>query len=818
MTRTLLSFAIATLLAAPVWAQQATPDATAAPADDSATDDPMLDVVISTGTRRQDRTVKESMSAIDVIQSDALQNAGNTELQAVLSRTVPSFNFPRTSITDASDHVRPAQLRGLAPDQTLVLINGKRRHRTAIINVNGTVGRGSSPVDLNAIPSAAIERIEVLRDGASAQYGSDAIAGVINVVLKDQREGGAIDLRVGQYDEGDGDLFQTSANVGLGLGENGYANFTVEYRDKAATNRAAPDRRQQYPLVNGAPDPREASFDRLNHRFGDADTQDRSLTFNSEVPFTEGSQFYAFGTLNDRDGNSAGFFRRALDARNVPAIYPDGFLPLILSDVQDRAGVAGVRGEWENGWAYDLSINAGNSRFAFTIDNSLNNSVGATSQTRFYAGRLESGQTAANFDLNRGFDVGFLASTLNVATGLEYRDERFEISPGEASSYFGTGSQVFPGFRPGDSGKRSRSSWSAYLDLEGDVNDQLTLGAAARYEDYSDFGNETSGKLSARFALTERYALRATYATGFRAPNLQQQYYSTTATNFINGQPFDIRTFAVTDPVAQALGAEPLKAETSESYTLGFVGEPIDGWSLTLDLYKIKIEDRINLSENLTGTAVRNFLAARGFPGTDGGRYFTNALDTDTEGLDFITSYDFDLADAGTLTATLAYNYSDTDITRIAPNPPELSSGGLNLLRIGRVEAGRLQAATPQDKIILGTDWAIGDFTTRITSTRYGKYKLLATNPLQDEVFDPEWVFDVSVSYQWNAATFTLGLENATDNYPEKLRQDLRVDANGFVSSGPLDNSFAGILPYARGEAPFGFNGRFYYAKLNYQW
>lgn len=814
MIRKLLPFAIAGVLSSAAYAQ-----GTSSNDDDTGTSpETMLDVVVTTGTRRLDRTIKDSLSAIDVIQSDELENAGTAELQAVLTRQIPSFNFPRSSITDASDHVRPAQLRGLAPDQTLVLINGKRRHRTAIINVNGTVGRGSSPVDLNAIPIGAIQRIEVLRDGASAQYGSDAIAGVINVVLKNNSEGGSVDVRVGQYDEGDGDLGQISANLGLGLGDGGFANITAEWRDKEGTNRSGPDRRQQYPLVNGLPDPREAGFNRINHRFGDAETTDRLLTLNAEVPFLEGSQFYAFGTLSDRDGNSAGFYRRAFDARNVPSIYPDGFLPLIISDVQDRSFVFGVRGFTGNDWAWDLSFNYGTSVFDFTIGNSLNTSIGASSPTRFYAGELRSDQKAVNFDLSHSTAVGFMDGPLNIAVGAEFREETFEISPGDPSSYFGTGSQVFPGFRPSDSGERKRNNWALYSDLEGDFTDRFSVGAALRYEDYSDFGTETSGKLSARFALTDNYAVRATYSTGFRAPNLQQQFYSTTATNFINGVPFDIRTFAVTDPVARALGAEALKAEQSDSFSVGFVAEPIAGLTVTLDFYRIEIDDRIILSENLTGPAVRTFLAARGFPGTDGGRYFTNAIDTRTEGLDLIARYNFNLGDAGSLATTFAYNYSDTDITRVAPNPVQLTQGGLNLQRIGRVEIGRVQAASPQDKIIIGTDYSVGDFSARLTSTRYGKYKLLAANPIQDEAFDPEWVLDLALSYTWNRTTLTLGAENLTDNYPRELRAILVTNANGFVDSGPGDNSFAGILPYARGEAPFGFNGRFYYLRVNHSW
>jgi iron complex outermembrane receptor protein len=817
-----LSVAIATILFSAVHVTAAhaqNADATDASTENADANETALDTVIVTGTRRADRTVGESLSPIDVLTPTEIENTGTPDLQAVLTRLVPSFNFPRTSITDASDHVRPAQLRGLAPDQTLVLINGKRMHRTAIINVNGTVGRGSSPVDLNTIPIGAIERVEVLRDGASAQYGSDAIAGVINIVLKTDASGGNVDASYGQYDAGDGELNDIWANTGIALGDGGFVNITAEWKDKGFTNRAAPDLRQQYPLLNGAPDPREAAFDRINHRFGDADTTDRQLFVNSVLPLSEdGNEFYAYVGISDRDGESAGFYRRAVDPRNVLRVHPDGFLPLINSDVRDRTFVAGFRGFFGDGWSWDLSANSGDSQFDFTITDSLNNSLPDSNQTEFFAGTLDAGQAALNFDIRNAFDVGFMNSPLSSAFGVEFRRETFEISPGELSSYTGTGSQVFPGFRPSDSGEHSRHNTALYADFEGEVTEVFSVGAALRYEDYSDFGSQTSGKLSARYAITPEYALRATVSTGFRAPNLQQQFYSTTATNFINGVPFDIRTFPVDNPVAQALGAEDLKAEESTSYSLGFVAQPLDNLSATLDVYRIDIDDRIILSENLTGAAVRTFLAARGFPGTDGGRYFTNAIDTKTDGVDLVVRYDHDLADYGSLGATFAYNYNDTDMTRIAPNPTELTQGGLNLQRIGRVETGRIQAGPPRDKTILGVDWNVGAFTARLTGTRYGEWAILATNPLQDEFFDPQWVTDLALSYRWGQSTFTLGSENLFDQYPRKLREDLRFDANGFASAGPLDNSFVGILPYARGEAPFGFNGRFVYAKFRYQW
>ncbi len=293
----------------------------------------------------------------------------------------------------------------------------------------------------------------------------------------------------------------------------------------------------------------------------------------------------------------------------------------------------------------------------------------------------------------------------------------------------------------------------------------------------------------------------------------------TTATNFIGNVPFDIRTFAVTNPVAQALGAEPLKAETSGSLSLGITADVFDGLNLTLDWYRIDIDDRIILSENLTGAPVRTFLAARGFPGTDGGRYFTNAVDTRTTGFDLVGRYRHGFENWGDLQLTLGYNRGDTDIERIAPNPAVLGQGGLNLQRVGRVEIGRLTVSPPEDKLNLGADWNWGSLTVQSQATRYGKWTVLNSNPLLDQTYDAKWVADVSLSWDFGGGIkATAGVENLFDIYPQKTQQDLRFDANGFAVAGPLDNTFTGILPYARGEAPFGFNGRFYYARVRYEW
>ncbi|MDX2300523.1 MAG: TonB-dependent receptor [Xanthomonadaceae bacterium] len=768
---------------------------------DAGSDKPKsLDQVIVTGTRVADRTVAESLSPIDVLSVEKLDTFGTSELIQSLSRTIPSFNFPNTSITDGSDHVRPAQLRGLAPDQTLVLVNGKRRHTTAIVNVNGSLGRGSSPVDLNAIPSSAIERIEVLRDGAAAQYGSDAIAGVINVVLKGARSGTGADYRYGEFDKGDGELNDISGYTSLDIGKDGYFTVAAEYRDRNPTNRSRPDPRQQFPLINGQPDPREATFDRLNHRFGDAAVEDQLLFVNSAVPLTDNVEFYTFANYSQREGNAAGFYRRALDARNVPAIHPDGFLPLILSDSDDASVFGGLRGSLDNGWNWDLSVGWGGNEFDFNVGNSVNTSLGAASPTEFFAGRLENGQTTVNLDVNRGFDVG-LAYPLTVAAGVEYRRDTYQITAGEPDSFFGSGSQVFPGFRPSDATDQARHNWSGYVEFDADLTDKLSAGFAARYEDYSDFGTTLSGKFSARYAFTDTVALRGTVSNGFRAPSLSQQLFSTTATNFIGGVPFDVRTFPVDSPIAQALGAEPLDAEESTNFSIGLVVQAADNWNITLDAYHIKVRDRIVLSGNLTGTAVRNFLATQGFANVDGGRYFTNAVDTTTEGIDLVSTTDFALGNAGDLNLTVALNYNDTNLDRIAANPPTLEAVDLNLDRIDHVEIGRITKGVPKYKGIVGLDWKRERWSARLGTTYYGTYWVFDTVPAEDQKFGGEWVFDTSVSYQVNERfTLSVGADNVTDELPEEV-----IAAN----------SFNGILPYSGGNTPFGFNGRFFYARAS---
>lgn len=576
-----------------------------------------LDTLVVTGTRATDRTVAESQSPIDIVTPEMLEATGTTELATALARAIPSLNFPRPAITDGTDAVRPAQLRGLSPDQVLVLVNGKRYHTGALVNLNGSQGRGSAPADINSIPIASIERVEVLRDGASALYGSDAIAGVINIVLKGSAKGGTLQATGGKYSAGDGAQYLLSGDAGVALGANGAVHFAAQAGHQDQTNRAKP-----YQGV-------------VEQRYGDPDIDQGAVSYNGSFSPADYITFYSYGIASRRKVLSNGYFRWSGDNRNIPAIYPNGFLPQIYNVTDDQQWVGGLRSSTAGGLDLDLSANYGHNKLSFDVLNSLNNSMGTASPTDFYAGTLELTQYVLNADFSKQLDWG-MAYPVTLAFGAEWRGEEFTESAGEPASYinggvpsangtFLPGSQVFAGFKPSDAGTFRRNSHAFYVDLESDLTDKLSAGLAGRYEHFSDFGGTTNGKLSMRYAFTDRVALRATASTGFRAPSLPQQFFQSIATNFIAGVPYDIGTFRTSNPAAIALGAEPLKPEKSTNVSLGLVLQPVDGLYVTVDAYHIKIKDRVVLSENLTSTAVRNYLQANGFPGIGGGRYFTNA-------------------------------------------------------------------------------------------------------------------------------------------------------------------------------------------------
>lgn len=855
-------------------------------------------VIIVTGTRSTARTVEDSPVPVDVLSAEALTEGGQVETNKILNKLVPSFNFPQPAIADGSDALRPATLRGLGPDQTLVLVNGKRRHVSALLNINGTVGRGSAAVDMNTIPALAIDRIEVLRDGASSQYGSDAIAGVINVRLKKASEGGRAAISYGKYDttiagvanvtglaltggqpsldptdsryfaattDGerkakDGESYSVATNVGLpffGI-EDGYVNFTAEYRRRGYTNRQGYDLRPNYirPTTTTF-DPREITFNRLQFRFGDPQADDYILFANMGVPVGDSLELYGFASYNQRDSLSAANYRQANAAANrdfsaiaanvaptnanFVALTPDGFLPFIQSDLTDRAATIGLRttaGEWNA----DTSLTWGQNNFDYRVEGSLNTSFGPASQRSFDAGGLAYRHVLANVDLSREYDMG-LAGPLTVAFGGEYRAERFMIRPGDTQSWAtgplfqvgspgraaAAGAQGFPGIPTNSRTDAKRHNVAGYVELDAELVDGLTTTAAARYEHYSDFGSTLTGKFAARYEFTDGFALRGSISNGFRAPSLHQQFFTTTSTNFIGGLPVDISTVAVSSPVARALGSKDLKPEKSFNLSGGFTANPVSGLTLTVDYYNIRINDRIVLTENLgaagsgssaVNTAVKAVLDANGFNSVGAARFFINGLNTRTQGVDAVLNWRLPIEGIGKWSVTAAYNYNKQKIlARKNDLGPLATIPGLILF--GRVEGIRFTEGQPRDKVVLSLDGDVGMFGLTARTTRYGKVTSpgsaspLSGDPLtaygpDDIVLSPKWITDLELRVKpMDRVSFAIGADNLLDVYPDRS------------PFGPRPASIGGVYPANQQYipfsifSPFGFNGRYLYARAS---
>ena len=869
--------------------------------------------IVVIGSRAPNRTVADSPVPIDVISDSALQNSGSGEINKTLNQLVPSFNFPQPSIADGSDVTRPATLRGLNPDQTLVLLNGKRRHVSALLNINGTVGRGAAAVDMNMIPALAIQRIEVLRDGASSQYGSDAIAGVINVQLKTASSGGRAQVSYGKYvttldgvsdfdglsgaqpalDATDPRYLQANSsgerkardgifttfgvNVGLPVGDGGYFNFTGEYRDRNFTNRQGYDLRPNYIRPTATTfDPREASFNRLDFRYGDAKTEDFNFLINTGLPLGA-ADFYGFFTYGHRDGLSAANFRQQSAATNrdfsaiLPGatptsgnfvgLTPDGYLPKIQSNIDDMSATSGIRADIA-GFKGDFSVGFGRNELNYRTEDSVNVSFGPQSQRSFDAGGLAFSQILANADLARQFDLG-LAGPLSFAFGGEYRHELYQIRPGDPQSYqtgpffqasrattqgncsvlggvyaggicsfpgrtAAAGAQGFGGLPASARTNVNRDSFAGYVEFDADLFTGLTATAAGRYEHYSDFGDTLNGKLALRYEFVRGFAIRGSVSNGFRAPSLHQQFFTTTSTNFLAGVPVDVSTVAVSSPVARALGSKPLDPEKSLNLSGGATLNPFRNFNVTVDYFHIKIKDRVVLSENLgaagVGTAAQNsavqaVLAANGFSNVGAARFFINGLDTTTQGVDAVATYRVNLGGLGAWNVSAAYNYTKNQIDERLNNLGPLAQIP-GLVLFGRVEGIRFERGQPRSKVVLATDGKIAGVGVSARTTRYGSVispettaplgadalSLTALGP-DDQVLRPKWITDFSLSYELQGVQLTLGVDNAFDVYPDRRPYGLRP--SGVGGSYPATYQF---LPYSN-FSPFGFNGRFLYAR-----
>jgi iron complex outermembrane recepter protein len=805
-----------------------------------------IDVVV--GSRARHSTAEELAVPVDVYTAQDIQEQGTTETSQVLAALAPSVNFPHQTVTDATDIVRPFTLRGLSPDHTLVLVNGWRRHQTALLNTFPLGSpAGSSGVDLNAIPSSAIDRIEVLRDGASSQYGSDAIAGVVNIVMK---EGGFVpfvNTSGGQYMTGkgyndDGTTVDVNGGWGLKLGRGSLGLFG-QFLHRDPTNRAFPDGSlldldsiadvvdpvtgKIIQKRNGVPQP-------VNH-LGDGLERDLLSFANLRMPLnaTGSTEFYAFGGFSNRVGTGNGYYRKPLDNRNWPTIYPNGFLPEFRPNVNDYSAAGGIRST-VGGWSVDAGGSYGRNTFDYRLRNTLNPSLGPClvtacapgadglvgtaddpgipNQTSFDAGHLKRGEFLVGLNLAKPVELG-LPNPVSVAFGGVYRRETYEIIAGETASWINggaldqlgedlapAGSSVFSGFSPTDASDNSRNNVGGYLDLESNLTKQVLLNVAGRYEHYSDFGSRVTGKTAVRFQPSKQLVLRAAASTGFRAPGLAQSWFSHVTTNFIAGSLVEVGNFPVTNRASRIFGAQPLKEETSVNFSGGLVFSPMDNFNVTVDVFHIKINNRILLGATYDAgdTVVARILADSGLTTIGGVQFPTNALDTKTDGIDLTGNLRLP-AGNGTLELNAGVNYTKNKIARVGGLPPILQNtgttftGALDLLTTLAITKER-----PDWRGTLTANWSSGRVHTLGRASYYGSGTSAEFGGVVGETFSAKTLFDAEVGYRFNQINLSIGAKNIFDTYPSRMND---VDNN---------NNFT--FPWAV-TSPFGYNGRYVYAR-----
>jgi len=793
----------------------------------------LLGEVQVVGSRSFNRSSTNSPVAIDIIEVSTLANAtGRTDVNQILQFNAPSFNASKQSGSDGADHVDPASLRGMGPDQTLVLINGKRRHQSSLVNIFGTRGRGNTGTDLNAIPAAAIKRIEILRDGASAQYGSDAIAGVINVVLKDKTNGlsggvtyGAYSTAVGSdYAEKsgediynangknrvldpdgnksyDGNTTRVDLNYGIDLGKKGgFVNFTAEYLTKERTLRPGYSWRKGY---------------------GSAAVDQFQFFVNGALPLAEKTELYIFGGKGNRNTDAFAFSRSEPsedEPRTVPALYPNGFTPRITSNIADNAITAGIRHELDNGWQADFTNTYGYNDFKYLIKNTNNASLGSASPTEFDAGGHSLGMNVTGLNFSKYYKK--IASGLNLAFGTEYRTENFIINAGEVGSYatydingipisnpaiqtpyvnqFGVepsgGSQGFPGYSPGNEVNKSRSNIGFYGDAELNITNQWLVSGALRYENYSDFGKTLNYKLASRYNVNSDLAIRASVSSGFRAPSLAQIHYNLIFTNIVAGKSLQTLLASNTSTVAKAFGINPLQEEKANNLAAGFTYKK-GGFSATIDGYLIEVKDRIILTDVFDATTLN--------VGAEAAQFFANGVDTKTTGVDIIFNYKHQMNRHSNLTAGIAANFNNTEIKKI-------NSGTLNPFTFfGPFSQAYLQAAAPDYKMGLNIMYQYKNFDIMAVYTQFSEVRLQdfqwvdspATNQAEaDELFKvatdiykAAGTLDLTIGYSiTKKVKLTVGSNNLLNSYPTP-QFDGWTDQGGFNDSVQMgsDGRFA---------------------------
>ncbi len=818
-----------------------------------------VDVVV--GSRARHTAAEQLAVPVDIFTAEDLTKQGVTETGQILQSLAPSINFPHQSVTDATDIVRPFTLRGLSPDQTLVLVNGWRRHQTALVNTfaYGT-GAGSSGVDLNAIPSSAIDRIDVLRDGAAAQYGSDAIAGVVNMVLKEGQFTPFINTSVGRYHTAnypdDGTTVNLNGGWGIGVGRGSLGLF-AEFLDRQPTNRAWADIYEDAgtgvadSIVDGQVIVKRNPVPQPNHHWGDGLEKDVMTMANFRLPLNDRgtTELYSFGGYSFRKGTGNGYRRCAVDCaslggRSWPQIYPFGYLPEFAPNVTDYSMAGGIRTATA-GWSIDLGAAYGFNRFDYDVRNTLNVSLGPcldpanpcspgpdsvpatgdeiANKTAFFAGRLQRDELTVGVNAVKTMTLG-LPQPVNVAIGAAFRREGYQISRGELASYIdgnhaapGGGdarpySQVFPGFRPQDESDTHRTNVGAYLDLETNLTPKFLTDVAARFENYSDFGSLVTGKLALKLQPSPRILFRAAGSTGFRAPGLGQSHFSHVSTNVIGGVPTDVFTAPVDAPAARLFGSKPLREETSVNLSGGLAFSPNDNVTFTLDVFQIKINHRILLSATFDDSVTQALLAANGFANISGIQYFTNGIDTRTRGIDLTGSLRM-AAGQGTVDWTAAANYTKNKILRTDPLPAALDTTGASTETgiIDSVTYIGITAERPDWRGTLTGEYNLGRVHALVRGSYYGKFSSAQPGycDLCRDSYGAKALFDAEIGYRFASIDLALGVRNLFDTYPDQPKSLTIVD--GVNTAKDYNNNF-GVFPWAA-ASPFGYNGRYLYAR-----
>ena len=782
-----------------------------------------IDQVTVVGSRARNRTVFDSAVPIDRFGQREVENAlASGDLGAALQNLSPSINFPRIESSGASDSVRGIQLRGLAPDQVLVLINGKRRHASAVLDTESSFA-GTVPVDVNAIPPGAIDHIEILRDGAGAQYGSDAVAGVINIVLKKARSGGSAavsyganhtDFKPTNDTKTDGQTKIVSADYGVPVGDAGFVRFGAETRDRNPTNRAG---RSDAGWTSWNATPQDLALDgQVVFKSGDSQQKNHYLFYHALVPLAAGVDAYSFATVNQRKSDGSAYFRYPGDPSNVASIYPGGYRPGTRGDMTDTSVVAGLRLAG-GAWNWDLSARHGGNKFEYDLSHSVNASLGDASPTSFHLATFDFKQNAVNADVTRELDLG-IGAPVNLALGAEYMRETYRSSPGDPASYAAgpvtgapPGAQAGPGLRPQDAFDGSRAIRSVYADIESDITSRLLLGAAARYSDYSDFGNASTGKLSARYKLSDGFLLRGSLSNSFRAPALVQTGFRFSTLNF-NADGSALQTASLlpaSDPLARAFGAEALKPEKSTNLSLGAAWRPRRDTSVTVDAYRIKIRDRITRTSDLQSDAASAYLAGIGRGDIQSVAYLANLLDTRTTGLDAVVNHELPFA-GGKLDLNAALNLNKTRIDQARQSSAALARIDPDLTLLTDMSLFRIRNASPKSKLVLSADWQAAQWSLQAKATRFGPLKDFSYDrdaELIDGVhaqrFGAVWTVDLEAQYKLTKQlTLAVGGDNLLDRYPQRVRQ--------------TDNAtYGGALPY-NFINPIGLNGAYFYGRLRY--